>query len=272
MQTILRLAVSGLLFSSLSPLHGQVQDIYPCETITFELPPESWGVPYLQFSGDGEIWEILAEIDGNSVSIIPELQGLYRVRVYDESCDSSYFSDVIEIQLLELPPGTVCNPATGRIWMDRNLGASQVATSPTDAAAYGGYYQWGRATTSFTPAPDYPYDWSVPQNDNLWQGVNGINNPCPAGFRIPTEAEWNEELLSWASTNTAGAFGSPLKLTAAGGRGYGDGALFVVGSLGYYWSSTVSGISARYLYFGSGSAYMDDYFRAFGFSVRCIKD
>jgi len=35
--------------------------------------------------------------------------------------------------------------ATGKIWMDRNLGASQVATSSTDAAAYGDLYQWGRA-------------------------------------------------------------------------------------------------------------------------------
>ena len=35
--------------------------------------------------------------------------------------------------------------ATGRTWMDRNLGATQVATSTTDAASYGDLYQWGRA-------------------------------------------------------------------------------------------------------------------------------
>src|SRR5690554_6304293 len=33
---------------------------------------------------------------------------------------------------------------TGKVWMDRNLGASQVATTSTDAAAYGDLYQWGR--------------------------------------------------------------------------------------------------------------------------------
>jgi hypothetical protein len=55
------------------------------------------------------------------------------------------------------PPGTVhCdpanptavvdvfNPSTGKTWMDRNLGANQAATSKTDAAARGDYYQWGR--------------------------------------------------------------------------------------------------------------------------------
>ncbi|SMN17646.1 hypothetical protein CRYPA_1269 [uncultured Candidatus Thioglobus sp.] len=32
------------------------------------------------------------------------------------------------------------------MWLDRNLGATQVATSSTDSAAYGDLYQWGRAT------------------------------------------------------------------------------------------------------------------------------
>ena len=41
---------------------------------------------------------------------------------------------------------SVTNPTTGRVWMDRNLGATQVATSRTDAAAYGDLYQWGRGT------------------------------------------------------------------------------------------------------------------------------
>jgi hypothetical protein len=30
---------------------------------------------------------------------------------------------------------------TGKIWMDRNLGASEVANSTTDAASYGDLYQ-----------------------------------------------------------------------------------------------------------------------------------
>jgi hypothetical protein len=38
----------------------------------------------------------------------------------------------------------VTNPTTGKIWMDRNLGASQVATSSTHANSYGDLYQWGR--------------------------------------------------------------------------------------------------------------------------------
>jgi len=117
-----------------------------------------------------------------------------------------------------------------------------------------------------------PYDWRGPQNDTLWQGVSGTNNPCPAGFRLPTDIELDTERLSWSSNDAAGAFASPLKLVAAGSRFYDNGSLYSVGSYGYYWSSTVDGIHARLLYFGSGSAIMSNYDRAGGLSVRCIED
>jgi len=188
----------------------------------------------------------------------------------------------------------VTNPATGKIWMDRNLGASQVATSSSDAASYGDLYQWGRfadghqcrnspiTTTlsnsdqpghgSFILAHNSPWDWRSPQNTNLWQGASGVNNPCPSGYRLPTDAELNAERQSWGSNNSAGAFASPLKLPVAGLRINSDGSLFNVGSWGYYWSSTVSGTLSRRLYFSSSHAYMGYNARAFGYSVRCLKD
>lgn len=191
-------------------------------------------------------------------------------------------------------PTDVYNPATSKIWMNRNLGASQVATSSTDAAAYGDLYQWGRATdghesrtsgttatlaTSDTPGHgnfittgSSPWDWRSPQNDNLWQGVSGTNNPCPSGYRLPTAAEWNAERTSWSSNNAAGAFTSPLKLPVAGLRLSSNGSLGNVGSFGFYWSSTVAGTLSRGLYFNGSDAYMTSFYRAIGFSVRCLKD
>jgi len=68
-----------------------------------------------------------------------------------------------------LADGEVENPTTGKIWMNRNLGASQVATSSTDANTYGDLYQWGRAadghqlrtsgTTSTLRAPRKTIFW-----------------------------------------------------------------------------------------------------------------
>jgi uncharacterized protein (TIGR02145 family) len=192
------------------------------------------------------------------------------------------------------PPPNVTNPITGKVWMDRNLGATQVATSSTDAAAYGDLYQWGRltdghqlrtsATTSTLSSSDNPgngnyilavsspYDWRSPQNDNLWQGVSGTNNPCPSGYRLPTNAELNAERLSWSTNNSAGAYASPLKFTIAGSRSGYNGSLNDVGSSGWYWSSTVDGTWSRYLSFDSGNANMGSDNRVHGKSVRCIKN
>jgi hypothetical protein len=116
------------------------------------------------------------------------------------------------------------------------------------------------------------YDWRSPQNNNLWQGVNGVNNPCPSAYRLPTDAELEAERTSWMSNNDAGAFASPLKFPVAGFRDGSAGSLASVGSNGFYWSSTVNGTFANFLYFFSSIAYMNLNFRARGLSVRCLKD
>jgi len=194
------------------------------------------------------------------------------------------------------PPSTpnVTNATTGKIWMDRNLGASQVATSSTDAASYGDLYQWGRAadghqirtsgTTATLSAIDQPghgnfitinsgnYDWRSPENANLWQGVNGANNPCPSGYRLPTYTELDAERGSWGTSNAAGAFASALKLPVSGARAYFNGSFNAVDAGGGYWSSTFSGSSSRVLSFDSSTAFMNTAYLAYGFSVRCIKD
>jgi len=213
------------------------------------------------------------------------------------------------------PPGTVhCNPkartavvevtspGTGRAWMDRNLGAERAAISSTDDLAFGDLYQWGRGadghqcrnsgTRSTLSSSDKPGhgdfilvpgtsttdDWRNPQSNSLWQGVNGINNPCPIGFRIPTEPEFRQERLTWTSNTSAGAFNSVLKLPLAGFREQtGVISLVAEGSpYGFIWSSTVgSGATSNraeaFAYYPD-RAYENPYTRARGYSVRCIKN
>jgi hypothetical protein len=58
----------------------------------------------------------------------------------------------------------------------------------------------------------------------------------------------------------------------SGYRSNSAGSLSSVGTFGFCWSSTVGGTSSRYLFFNSGDADMNTTNRAYGFSVRCLKD
>jgi uncharacterized protein (TIGR02145 family) len=200
--------------------------------------------------------------------------------------------------------GTVTT-ATGKVWIDRNLGASRVATSSTDALAYGDYYQWGRPadghqtkyltnnnstgftnTKSSTTVPstdlwivpeDGSNDWLSTPDNTLWAGANPATNPCPVGFRIPTEAEWSAERATWASTNAAGAYASPLKLTRPGmltGFGSGGATYTAKDNFGQYLTQTAyTNGGARYFGIEGGNAWFDqNYYKSHGMSVRCIKN
>lgn len=188
----------------------------------------------------------------------------------------------------------------GLCWMDRNLGANPLpfvpsddATGNSDARLFGDLYQWGRLTDghqernsnttytlSYTDVPGHgffiminnqPYDWRTPQNNELWQGGEGINNPCPPGWRVPTEPELNAERLSWSPNNPSGAYTSPLTWPVGGYRNS-VGTLLNEGSWGVVWSTTVSGSGARILYYFATVTSMLDLNRAFGANVRCVQE
>lgn len=199
---------------------------------------------------------------------------------------------------------------TGKCWMAFNLGATRVAISIDDEAAYGDLYQWGRRADgherrNLDPATEVTnvqsetdntghgyfigpgeilfMDWRSPQNDFFWQGVRGINNPCPQGFRLPTRGEWEAEILQYGRTEDD-LFNSPLKLVPAGYRHINGEIkqlpLPTVIRAGHYWSSSVSEsstASADMLLYAleETGLFMQDInerARLFGASVRCIKD
>ncbi|MFZ4583579.1 MAG: hypothetical protein ACOYM7_13085, partial [Paludibacter sp.] len=195
----------------------------------------------------------------------------------------------------------VANQKTLKTWLDRNLGASQVAQSSTDYLAYGSLYQWGRlsdnhqgiswtdsytgtsltgttATKSPTDVPGHgnfitsTSNWRTTFNDNLWQGVSGINNPCPPGYRMPTAAEFNAEKATWTAQTPDGAFASPLKWVIAGYREGYDGTVTMAGYAGCYWSSTRTAPYASQLYFDEYGSVVTGDLRANGCSVRPIKN
>ena len=179
---------------------------------------------------------------------------------------------------------------------------AQQATSATDHLAYGSLFQWGRkpdghelitytngttgtavngttgtlndtpTVASFITNNSSPYDWRSSQSNTLWATEASANNPCPTGFRVPTLTEQNTLVTAASITNSTTAASSTLKFTVPGHRNSSIGALYSVGSDGYYWSSTVSGTYASNRYFYSGGTLADNNDRANGFTVRCLKD
>jgi hypothetical protein len=200
--------------------------------------------------------------------------------------------------------GTVTT-GTGRIWLDRNLGASRVATSATDTQAFGDYYQWGRpadghqsqyitnnnstgftntkSTTSVPPnglwiqPNDGSEDWLITANNTLWVGANPVNNPCPLGFRIPTLSEWQAEQALFTSNNSNGAFNYSLKLTMPGWLENFDnnGASFIAKASGGFYLTQTASSNGSVQYFGiNGSNVWNDtnLSKRRGLSCRCIKN
>jgi uncharacterized protein (TIGR02145 family) len=278
---------------------GNVGTITRTVTVQEDVTP-----PVLTLSGDATIIIDLDEVysdpgvltDGGETinitgSVDENTPGTY-VLVFSSTDQAGNIGSVSRTVIVL--PGKKVTSVGGRVWLDRNLGASQVATSVTDVNAYGDLYQWGRgsdghqsrtsnttSTLSSTDDPGHgdfitntiaPSDWRNPKNDNLWQGVNGVNNPCPTGFRLPTKIEWDTEIASWSSGNAAGAFASPLKLTNAGWSKYSDGSINSTGTNADYWTSTINGDFSNNLQLSNVGAITTFYSRSYGFSVRCIQD
>ncbi len=161
----------------------------------------------------------------------------------------------------------------------QNLGASNQATSATDAteASAGWYWQFNRKQ-------GYKHDGTTRTPNTTW--VTSIeeesdwlpeNDPCAlelgAGWRIPTQSEWYNARSTGGWNNVNDTYASVLKLHAAGGISY-LGNLDYRGNMGKIWSITSSELNLAYrLEFNANFAEAYSHsFKSSGFSVRCIKD
>jgi hypothetical protein len=206
--------------------------------------------------------------------------------------------------------GIINSAATGRKWLDRNLGAPNAPSAYNDYANYGDLFQWGRLAdghqlinrtgpadanmsavnvgttpypgpydlsptdnpghSKFILSPEYNSDWREPKNDNLWQGVNGINNPCPAGWRIATATEWAAENLG----NLPSAY-TKLKITLTGLHAGDDDGIYQSATNGLYWTSTIGttfDYRAKRTAITTTATTQSETFRSNGHACRCIKD
>jgi uncharacterized protein (TIGR02145 family) len=126
----------------------------------------------------------------------------------------------------------------------------------------------------------YLYDWET------------ANKACPKGWHLPSDAEWTQLIdylggkgvadgkmkeagtVHWkihnkGDDNSSGFTGLP------GGYRVNNGTFCAIGNDGVFWSATensASGAWQRYLKYGSMNPRRNYFNKAFGISVRCIKD
>lgn len=193
----------------------------------------------------------------------------------------------------------------GNIWLQQNLGSSQVASAMGDELSYGDLFQWGRwddghqlrnsamvsAPSSNTPDGlgndtgfiiGTPAWWSAFSATDKWSASSPLNvsndngaDPCQVlgkTWKIPSQAEWAAIVSSENIANPGTAYDSHLKLPASGYRSSSNGILTFVGQRGYFWSSDTSNSGGKYLYIGSTIANASSgAMRGQGSALRCIK-
>ena len=137
-----------------------------------------------------------------------------------------------------------------------------------------------------------PCDWVDPQDAKLWNSGTEDDpfkteyDPCPEGWRVPTYAELDNLTSSSSSwTTDGGQVGywfsgissysesvTRVFFPAAGSRYYYDGNAKSRGESGHYWASSSNGLDANNLYIHSNSYLLTRGARAYGYSVRCVRE
>ena len=134
---------------------------------------------------------------------------------------------------------------------------------------------------------DWYYTGDSSTDNTRWttsESSKSIYDPCPSGWRVPdggSNGIWSKagfDTTTYDSTNKGMSFSISSPSTtwypASGYRSKDDGGLFVVGSIGYYWSASPYSYYAYYLiFYGNGEVIpSNDSNRANGFSVRCLQE
>jgi len=147
-------------------------------------------------------------------------------------------------------------------FMCHNLGADQTLDYTKVSSGnglLGSYYQYaqpgpayGVGTIGWNSSAPYPTAW-------VTNSVKGASDPCPAGYRIPTNVEWNGVIANnsvtrigtWAQSggsttlNAIAQFGTQLYLPLSGYMSSGkQNDILTMNVYGYYWTSdaTVSNV------------------------------
>ncbi|MBA3026963.1 MAG: hypothetical protein FP820_11265 [Sulfurimonas sp.] len=253
---------------------------------------------------------VLSSTTAVNPTFVADVEGSYVLNlVVNDGTVNSDNTDTVLINSILVAPVSVHNgigyngvvsPYTGRIWLDKNLGAVNVCGAYNDTGCYGDYYQWGRGTDGHQLANSATssvqltevnstsssfitrVDWVDSATDDTglvrilnWSKTDGTS-VCPVGYRVPTRAEITIETTAQGIADNQSAYYSNfLLLPSSGSRSYSDGSFDSLTYAAQLWLVDVDTAysSATPYTFSAIVSGAGIYSRApgQGFNVRCIK-
>ena len=179
-----------------------------------------------------------------------------------------------------------------QVWMAENLRVTHyrngnVIPNVTDNSAWAalttGAYCWYNNDQAANAKYGVLYNWYA---------VDDSRGLCPAGWHVPTDAEWTvfttylggEAIAGgkmksvsalWTSPNTDATNNSGFSGLPGGGRYGSNGSFCSLGNYGGFWSSSQTDTGSawgRILYYGHAYVYRYYGSKEGGFSVRCLRD
>lgn len=177
-------------------------------------------------------------------------------------------------------------------WLVENLRATRYQNGEAIPMVTGGSEWNNLATGAFCNYENDAAYGSAYGHLYNWYAVIDSRNICPKGWRVPTDEDWDiltsflggdviaagklkESTASyWDSPNVGATNESGFTALPAGYRSV-KGEFHSLGSYTFFWSSTgYAAETAWCRFFQNASDQIDrtDNYKAFGFSVRCIKD
>jgi uncharacterized protein (TIGR02145 family) len=136
----------------------------------------------------------------------------------------------------------------------------------TNKNTYGLLYNWYAVNTHKL----CPKGWHVP-SDTVWTKLtDSLGGEKVAGGKLKEIGTWHWKVPNWGATNSTAFWALP-----GGARDNYGNFLGLMGTAGYWWSSTLWFYDfgyARYVTYNLANITRYQYKKANGFSVRCIKD
>ena len=176
-----------------------------------------------------------------------------------------------------------------QVWMAENLAFMPSVSPPWEGSSADPYYYvYDYRSSNVGEARAY---YKFPVYGALYNWPAAMVS-CPAGWHLPTDAEWTEltdylggESIAggklkesgrshWHIPNTGATNASGFTALPGGDRDYVND-FYYMGSAGFWWSATEYSSNEawdRAMYYGNSSVVSDNFSKELGSSVRCLRD